>query len=112
LGILSNSHSYFQVPDWFIPIQEFTSSNLPLVVIKTSPDVTIVNEPKITADMKIIYNGTGLINNITDIGNIYSGKVGIEIRGRYSANLPQKPYGFETRDGTGNNLNVPILGMP
>ncbi len=112
LGILNNSHSYFQVPDWFIPIQEFTSSNLPLVVIKTSPDVTIVNEPKVTADMKIIYNGTGLINKINDNGNIYSGKVGIEIRGRYSANLPQKPYGFETRDGAGNNLNVPIIGMP
>ncbi len=47
-----------------------------------------------------------------DPGNIYTGKVGIEIRGRYSANLPQKPYGFETRDEAGNNLNVPILGMP
>ena len=39
LGILDNSHSYFQVPDWFVPIQEFASSNLPVVVIKTSPEV-------------------------------------------------------------------------
>ena len=62
--------------------------------------------------MKIIHNGNGQINNVTDPGNIYSGKVGIEIRGRYSASLPQKPYGFETRDDAGNNLNVPILGMP
>jgi CotH kinase protein/Secretion system C-terminal sorting domain len=112
LGILDNSHSYFQVPDWFIPIQEFASSNLPVVVIKTSPDETIVNEPKITAEMRIINNGTGLINHVTDSGNIYSGKVGIEIRGRYSASLPQKPYGFETRDDAGSNFNVPILGMP
>jgi hypothetical protein len=62
--------------------------------------------------MKIIHNGSGQINNITDPGNIYSGKVGIEIRGRYSASLPQKPYGFETRDDAGNNLNVQILDMP
>jgi hypothetical protein len=33
LGILDTSHSYFQVPDWFIPLTEFTSSNLPIVVI-------------------------------------------------------------------------------
>ncbi|MCX6261679.1 MAG: CotH kinase family protein [Bacteroidia bacterium] len=94
------------------PISEFTASNLPIVVINTNPDDTIVNEPKITAYMKIIHNGTGLVNHVTDNGNIYSGKVGIEIRGRYSAKLPQKPYGFETRDDAGNNLNVPILGMP
>ncbi len=47
-----------------------------------------------------------------DPGNVYTGKVGIEIRGRHSASLPQKPYGFETRDEAGINLNVPILGMP
>ncbi len=62
--------------------------------------------------MKIINNGSGQENHISDPGNIYSGKVGIEIRGRYSASLPQKPYGFETRDAAGSNLNVPILGMP
>jgi len=88
------------------------TSNLPIIVITTPDSSSIPNEPKITADMKIIHNGTGLLNHVTDNGNIYSGKVGIEIRGRYSANLPQKPYGFETRDEDGNNLNVPILGMP
>ncbi len=88
------------------------SSNLPIVVINTPAGEDIPDEPKITADMKIIFNGNGLINKVTDPGNIYTGKVGIEIRGRYSASLPQKPYGFETRDNAGNNLNVPILGMP
>ena len=112
LGMLDTSYSYFQIPDWFTQLEEFSSSNLPIVVIKTRQGETIVNEPKITADMKIIHNGNGLINHVTDYGNIYSGKVGIEIRGRYSASLPQKPYGFETRDEAGNNLNVPILGMP
>ena len=26
--------------------------------------------------------------------------------------FPKKPYGLETRDSTGANLNVPLLGMP
>ena len=57
-----------------------------------------MNEPKITADMKIICDGNGKRNNVSDSGNVYTGKIGIEIRGVYSASLPQKPYGFETRD--------------
>ena len=62
--------------------------------------------------MKIIFNNPPQRNYTTDPGNIYDGYVGIEIRGSYSASLPQKPYGFETRDSLGNNLNVPILNMP
>jgi hypothetical protein len=62
--------------------------------------------------MKIIYHGDGKRNFISDSGNVYTGKIGIEIRGKYSASLPQKPYGFETRDIAGNTLNVPLLGMP
>ena len=88
------------------------SSNLPIVVITTPGGLDIPDEPKITADMKIIHNAPGQINHVTDNGNVYSGRAGIEIRGRYSASLPQKPYGFETRDEAGNNLDVPILGMP
>jgi CotH kinase protein/Secretion system C-terminal sorting domain len=111
-GITGTSSLFRQVPGWFMPVPEFTSSRLPVVVINTPSGVSIKNEPKTTAEMKIIYHGNDLPNNIDDPGNIYSGKVGIEIRGRYSATLPQKPYGFETRDDAGNNLNVPILGMP
>jgi hypothetical protein len=111
-GIAGEDNIYRQVPDWFTPVSEFTSSNLPVVVVNTQSGEEIMNEPKITADMKIIYNGKGQISNVSDPGNIYTGKAGIEIRGKYSASLPQKPYGFETRDGAGNKLNVPILGMP
>ncbi len=111
-GIGNESNDYRPVPSWFSPPFTLSSSDLPLVVITTSPGESIRNEPKISADMKIIYNGNDEINKVTDPGNIYSGKVGIEIRGRYSASLPQKPYGFETRDDLGNNLNVALLGMP
>jgi len=87
------------------------SSKLALVLIDTYGQ-TIVDEPKINAGMKIIYNGNGFYNHPGDNPNVYNGKVGIEIHGSYSASLPQKPYGFETRDSLGNNLNVSLLGMP
>ncbi len=62
--------------------------------------------------MKIIDNGTGLINHINDPGNIYDGNIGIEVRGHFSAWLPQKPYAIETRDGNQNDLDVPLFGFP
>lgn len=89
----------------------FSSSNMPIVVINTNGQ-TIQQTGKITADMGIIYNGPGIRNNLTDPYNNYSGKVGIEIRGNYSASLPQKPYEFETRDLSGANLDTALLGMP
>lgn len=91
---------------------EFTSSDLPIVIISTEPGTAIKDEPKIEADMKIIYHEAGQRNFVSDSGNVYTGKIGIEIRGAYSASLPQKPYGFETRDRSGNNHNVSLLGMP
>lgn len=87
------------------------STNLPLVIINTNGGI-ITDEPKITVDLKIIFNKSGLHNHPADSGNNYTGKAGIEYRGAYSQLLPQKSYGFETRDAQGNNLNVPILDMP
>ncbi len=89
----------------------FTSSNLPLIIINTNGK-TIPDAYKIDASMKIISNGPGIPNKPTDPGNVYDGKIGIEIRGSYSASLPQKPYGIETRDSNGNNFDVSLLGMP
>lgn len=70
-----------------------------------------MDEPKISGALKIIYH-ENQYNHPEDSANIYYGDIGIEIRGRYSASLPQKPYGFETRDGLGENLNVPLFHMP
>ncbi len=105
-------NNYHPVPVWFSTPDIFTSSDLPIVVITTNTGETIKDEPKITADMKIIDNGPGIRNYVSDSGNVYTGKVGIEIRGAYSASLPQKPYGFETRDSSGVKKNVSLLGMP
>ncbi|MBI2430332.1 MAG: CotH kinase family protein, partial [Ignavibacteriales bacterium] len=91
--------------------QTFTSSNLPIVVIDTHGQ-TIVNEPKITVDMRIIDNGEGKRNNLTDTAYNYNGKIGIEIRGSSSQMFPKKQYGFETRDTSGEDIKVSLLGMP
>jgi len=93
------------------PAVVLDSTNLPLIVISTNSGV-IADEPKIMVDMKIISNGLSYYNSPADSGNVYTGKAGIEFRGAYSQMLPQKPYGFETRDAQGNNLNVSLLDMP
>ena len=89
----------------------FTSSNLPLIVINTHGQ-TIHNSYRITADMGIINNPNGLRNHLTDPFTDYNGKISIEIRGSSSTMFDKKPYGFETQDEAGNNVNVSLLSMP
>lgn len=89
---------------------QIDSTNLPLFIINTK-GIPILDEPKIPGKLKIIYHGKQY-NNPDDTATIYHGNIGIEIRGKYSASLPQKPYGFETRDSLGDNLNVPLFHMP
>lgn len=87
------------------------TSNLPIIVI-TTYGVEIPDEPKITGSMGIIDNGPGTINNQFDPPNNYNGFIGIEVRGQSTQMYPKKAYGFETRDESGENLNVPLLGLP
>ena len=96
----------------FSLFSQFEGSDIPLVVIETNGGYSIPDEPKIKATMKIIDNGPDAWNAPSDPGNVFSGDIGIEVRGSYSALLPQKPYGFETRLPDGSNLNVSLLGMP
>ncbi|MFA6597760.1 MAG: CotH kinase family protein [Ignavibacteriaceae bacterium] len=89
----------------------FTSSNLPIVILETHGQ-TIQNEPKITIDMGIIYNGEGIRNNVTDAQNNYKGKVGIEIRGSSSQQFPKKQYAVELRTSLDADTSVSLLGLP
>lgn len=91
--------------------QEFTTSNLPIVKINTNGQ-TIVDDPKIMADMSIIDNGPGAINHIDDEPTDYNGKIGIEIRGSSSQSFPKKQYGIELWDEEGEGIDATILGMP
>jgi hypothetical protein len=87
------------------------STELPIVMINTLGQ-TIVENTKIDALMDIKYNGLGSITYVSDSSNVYSGNIGIEIRGATSAGYPQHPYSIETRTPEGENNNVPLLGMP
>jgi len=93
------------------PYGDFVSSNLPIIHINSNGQ-TIPDEPKITGSMKVINNGPGELNHPEDPPTDYDGYIGVEIRGAYSSTFPQKPYGIETRDAMGENLNVSLLGMP
>ncbi len=90
---------------------DFTSSNLPIVIIETN-EQEISDDTRIIADMYIIYNSSGLRNNITDSANNYSGKISIEIRGQSSSGWDKKSYGLETQDENGENRNVSLLDLP
>ena len=98
--------------------QNFTDSNLPIVVIDTDGGVNIPDEPKVPGTMKIIWHQDGSRNYMTDIDNPeflnYDGRIGIERRGSSSQTMVnKKPYALETReDDNVTNNNVSILGMP
>ena len=89
----------------------FTSSDLPLVVINTNGK-QIIDDPKIIADMGIIWNGSGKRNSLSDPKNNYNGKIGIELRGSSSQMFPKKSYGFETKSNDLVTTDFPLLDMP
>ncbi len=89
----------------------FTSSNLPIVIINTFGQ-EIPNEYKIQARMGVIFNGEGVRNYITDPFNHYDGWIGIELRGSSSLMFPKKSFAVETRDSLGNDKSVSLLGLP
>ena len=103
---------------WAVIAQNFTDSNLPIVVIETDGGVNIPDEPKVSGTMKIIWHQDGSRNYLSDVDNPeflnYDGRIGIERRGSTSQTmLNKKPYALETREEDDvTNRNVSILGMP
>ncbi len=95
----------------FTQTVNFTSSNLPVIVINTNGQA-ILDDPKITADMGIIDNGPGKRNSLTDTFSQYNGKIGIEIRGQSSQMFPMKSYSLELRDAAGKSVDKSLFGMP
>ncbi|MCB0704074.1 MAG: CotH kinase family protein [Saprospiraceae bacterium] len=92
--------------------QDFTSSNLPILVVDTQGEV-IPDEPKIDVLLGVIYNGPGNINYLDDPFNEYDGWAGIERRGSTSQDIfPKTGYSLETREEDGENNNVSLLGLP
>lgn len=89
----------------------FTSSNLPIVYIKTDGGARIPDEPSIGGTMQIIDNGYNKNNKTTDPINGYNGRIKIEMRGSWTLNFPQKSYAITTVDQLGADLDDTLLGM-
>lgn len=91
----------------------FSSSNLPIFVITTEGGRLIPDNPKILADLKVLWRSSGERNFLSDTEAHYNGKVGIELRGSTSQFLSdKKPYGIELRTTAGAELPFALLGMP
>jgi CotH kinase protein len=89
-----------------------TESNLPIVKVFTY-GATIPDEPKILANMQIIWQNDAQTNKVTSSTFNYDGRVGIEMRGSTSALLSEKkPYGFEIRDAQDNGVDTSLVGLP
>ena len=104
--------------DWQItfdtsaPTPLVMNTDIPLVVLNTHGQ-TILDGPRIFANMKVIDNGIGLLNHSTDPGNVYEGNIDISIRGASSATYPQKSYVLTTYQAdTATDSNVVMFGMP
>jgi hypothetical protein len=97
--------------------QVFTDSNLPIIIINTDMGGYIPDETRVFAHMKILDQGEGIRNFLSDQNKPeklnYFGRIDIETRGSSSQALEKKPYGFSTKtaDITANE-NVSLLGMP
>lgn len=119
--VFGNEKIYNDTPVWFqepnpesIEIN-FTSSNLPILMLDTSGE-EIPSEPKIPASIKIIKRPNDQRNYITDQNNSdyidYEGPIQIEVRGSSSSLFSKKQYALTTYDDAGEKDNVKLLGMP
>ncbi len=90
---------------------EFSSSNLPIIIINTNGSA-INSDKRIVAEMGIIWNEYDEINYVTDTLNHYNGRIEIELHGQSSLMFPKKSFRIETQDSSGEDANVSLLGMP
>ena len=96
------------------------STNLPIVWIEVD-GAMILRDERITARMKIIYNGEGQLNYADTIAHPgqcidYDGYIGLRYRGNSSfTKSARKPYSFRTLEVPleegGKKQKVPLLGM-
>jgi len=109
-GIKTSDRFYRPTPAWFKePLNDF--SHLPVIVIDTK-NQQIPNEPKIIVNLKVVNNGPGILNSWLQPGTDFDGQAGIEIRGQSTQMFPKKSYSIELKDNQGNDISVPLLGMP
>ncbi|HEX8516250.1 MAG TPA: CotH kinase family protein [Bacteroidia bacterium] len=90
---------------------QFTSSNLPIVVINTGGQ-SFAPYQKYYVSMGIIDNGQGVRNNVSDPHNAFSGQVELDLHGQSTLNLPKQSYGISAVDGAHKDIEVSFFGLP
>lgn len=101
LGLFSLQNTFAQL----------SVSDFPIFIINTRGQ-TITDEPKILAGLKVVYNGEGKENRLTDTQFHYNSFVGIEYRGSSSQMFPKKGLGIELRTEKGENNPLALCGLP
>jgi hypothetical protein len=101
LGFVSMQSTYAQL----------NTSKLPIFIINTKGQI-ISDEPKILAGLKVVFNGEGKENKLTDAQFHYDSFVGIEYRGSSSQMFPKKGLGIELRTEKGENNPIALCGLP
>ena len=103
--------------DWSItfgsnPASYYTiaSSNLPIFVINTNGQ-SIPDEPRIGADLGVIWHHDTARNYLNQPFNHYLGRVGIETRGASSSNFPKKSYRIELWDQNNEDVDSALCGF-
>lgn len=89
----------------------FISSDLPIVRLSTYGQV-IPDDPKIFGTMEVVDNGPGLRNYADQVMAFHSGPIGIELHGNSSLGFPKKSFRIETRNLSGEDVDVALMGMP
>ncbi len=85
------------------------SSKLPLLIINTGRR-SIPQDSRVPAFVTAIDTFRGRAALLSPPG--FQGKAQIEIRGQSSTGFPKKAYNLEINDPSGNDLEVPLLGLP
>lgn len=92
--------------------QNFTDSNLPIVVINTYGQLIDTAYLPQKVGMGIIDNGMGNRNYLFNPYNNFLGDVELKLRGTSSLGFPKKSYKVTTLDSLDQKANVSLLGMP
>lgn len=94
-----------------LSMAQFTTSNLPIILIDTDQGVEITKE-RITAHMRVADHSEQR-NSVSGPYNNYDGIIAIKGRGSSSWEMYEKKgYTLETQLDSGKNNNVELLGLP
>ena len=92
--------------------QNFTDSNLPIVVINSGGQQVDSALNDIIVWMGVIDNGNGNRNHLTDSFNAYNGKITLNLRGSSKMFQPKKSYKISFIDSMNQDIERSVFGMP